>query len=377
MINENKEMKQEVKVKELGIFELRGLAREIGIPSPTTKKREELISLILEKFKDGIKIDAKEKRKGRPFKKLSSLDDIVSAVTTEKSSKEQVLSFENIMTFAQDMSSFWAEKDEKETVVIEAIVRKDKNMLKANDGEKWVFFNENDNNCEKLRQGDKVLIEASQIEQTNQYTANKILKINDIEPENYQLKEYKNCKEILSKDTIKIADLTLIVGRRNAKMIDKNLYENNRFENMLKYCKNNQIKMIVLGVNTSFEDQLLFENINFENFTTKYGTDDSINFNTVINAIAYAENLILTGQNVLFYVLDIMEIVRLADRCFVYKEEQALHAKNTMTILYKIMELGVCYEDGHSSTLLIGYSKFDKDDTFLKSEVLRISNIIE
>ena len=32
MMNENIENKQELRVKQLGVFELRGLAREIGIP---------------------------------------------------------------------------------------------------------------------------------------------------------------------------------------------------------------------------------------------------------------------------------------------------------------------------------------------------------
>ena len=34
---------KELLVRQLGVFELRGLARELGITSPTTKKRDELI----------------------------------------------------------------------------------------------------------------------------------------------------------------------------------------------------------------------------------------------------------------------------------------------------------------------------------------------
>ena len=377
MINEEKDIKQELKVKELGIFELRGLAREIGIPSPTTRKREELISLILEKFKSGIALDTQGKRKGRPFKKLASIDDIVNSMTTDKPSKDQVLTFENIMTFAQEMPTFLTEQNEEESVELEAIVRKDKDRFKANDGERWIFFKEDDENYKKLRQGDKVLVEATSMGQSNQYNANQILKINDVYAKDYIPKEYHSSKIVLSKEKLEIANITLAVGKRNAVMLKQDLYENDNFEKMVEFCQNNKIKMVVLGVNTSFEDQLLFENLDFENFTTKYGTDDSVNFNMIINAITHVDNLISNGENVLFCVLDIMEIIRLADRCFVYKEEKAQHAKNTMTILYKIMELGVAYQDGHNSTLLIGYNELDKDDASLKSEVLRISNIIE
>lgn len=377
MMNENIENKQELRVKQLGVFELRGLAREIGIPSPTTKKREELINLILEKFKSGIELDYKEKRKGRPFKKLSSIDHLVNSMT-DKPPKEQVLSFENIMTFAQEMPTFLTDTDKQEKTIIEAIVRRDKDKnYNANDGERWVLFDSNIDSYKKLRQGDKVLVEAVKLGQSNQYSCIDIIKINDINAEVYQPAKYKEYKEILSKEYMNMDGISLIKGRRNAIINEKDLCDDDRLENITKYCQDNKIKLVVLGINTSFEDQLIFENFAFEDFTSKYGTEDSINFNIVINAITYVNRLLERGENVLFYILDIMEIVRLADRCFAVTGENILHSKNTMTLVCKLMELGVNYQEGHSSTLLIGYNKLDKDDIFLKSEILRICNLVE
>ena len=44
MIGETNQSKRiELEVKRLGIFELRALAREVGVQSPTTKKREETL----------------------------------------------------------------------------------------------------------------------------------------------------------------------------------------------------------------------------------------------------------------------------------------------------------------------------------------------
>ena len=83
MINEkNDYVDREILVYDLGIFELRGLARKLGVPSPTTKKRDELISLILEKIKSGDVIDQTGKKKGRPFKSLSAIDEIYSSITS-------------------------------------------------------------------------------------------------------------------------------------------------------------------------------------------------------------------------------------------------------------------------------------------------------
>lgn len=376
MMNENNDIKQESKVKELGVFELRGLARELGISSPTTKKREELISLILEKLKSGFVLDSKERRKGRPFKKLSAIEDIVSYMTEEVQDREQPSTFESIVMFAQEVPNYATQSLDEETLNIEAIVRKDKHCYKANNREKWVLFKEDEVNYNKLRQGDKVQVEAKSTTQKNHYLANKILKINDIDADNYKPQEYQDLNEVISREVIKVGDISIDIGKRNAIKLKEDIYENDNFELLAKYCEKNNIKFVVLGINTSFEDQIMFQNIQFENFTTRYGTDNITNFNELINAITYTENLIMNGKDTILFILDIMEIIRLIDRYFDFKEEQIIRTNNTKIILYKIMELGRAYQDGHSSTLLIGYNELDKDDSILKSEVLRISKLI-
>lgn len=376
MMNENNDIKQESKVKELGVFELRGLARELGISSPTTKKREELISLILEKLKSGFVLDSKERRKGRPFKKLSAIEDIVSYMTEEVQDREQPSTFESIVMFAQEVPNYATQSLDEETLNIEAIVRKDKHCYKANNREKWILFKEDEVNYNKLRQGDKVQVEAKSTTQKNHYLASKILKINDIDADNYKPQEYQDLNEVISREVIKVGDISIAIGKRNAIKLKEDIYENDNFELLAKYCEKNNIKFVVLGINTSFEDQIMFQNIQFENFTTRYGTDNITNFNELINAITYTENLIMNGKDTILFILDIMEIIRLIDRYFDVKEEQIIRTNNTKIILYKIMELGRAYQDGHSSTLLIGYNELDKDDSILKSEVLRISKLI-
>ena len=376
MMNENNDIKQESKVKELGVFELRGLARELGISSPTTKKREELISLILEKLKSGFVLDSKERRKGRPFKKLSAIEDIVSYMTEEVQDREQPSTFESIVMFAQEVPNYATQSLDEKTLNIEAIVRKDKHCYKANNREKWVLFKEDEVNYNKLRQGDKVQVEAKSTTQKNHYLASKILKINDIDADNYKPQEYQDLNEVISREVIKVGDISIAIGKRNAIKLKEDIYENDNFELLAKYCEKNNIKFVVLGINTSFEDQIMFQNIQFENFTTRYGTDNITNFNELINAITYTENLIMNGKDTILFILDIMEIIRLIDRYFDFKEEQIIRTNNTKIILYKIMELGRTYQDGHSSTLLIGYNELDKDDSILKSEVLRISKLI-
>ena len=95
----------ELEVKKLGIFELRGLAREVGVPSPTTKKREELIDSILERISKGKLDEVVITKKGRPFKKLAVVDNILNAVATSDkfATQTKMVSFEDILSFAQVM----------------------------------------------------------------------------------------------------------------------------------------------------------------------------------------------------------------------------------------------------------------------------------
>ena len=45
-LNMSNDNLKDVLVRKLGIYELRGLARELGISSPTTKRRSELVDQI-------------------------------------------------------------------------------------------------------------------------------------------------------------------------------------------------------------------------------------------------------------------------------------------------------------------------------------------
>ena len=118
----------------------------------------------------------------------------------------------------------------------------------------------------------------------------------------------------------------------------------------------------------------MFKDCEFENFTTIYGTTNEINFNKVIDCINYVEQLNERGHKILFFILDILEVLRLLDRCFKCIEED--YNDKTKVVLKKIMELGRAYSDGSSTTLLIGYNELDKNNEIMVNEVLRVSKRI-
>ena len=76
--------------EELNIYELRQIARNIGVYSPTTLKRKDLIDKI-EKIKNGeLNPYIRKSKQGRPAKNLTNLTVDVNNLTTEK--KKEIIS---------------------------------------------------------------------------------------------------------------------------------------------------------------------------------------------------------------------------------------------------------------------------------------------
>ena len=91
-------------IKSLGIYELRAVARSFGIPSPTTKKREQLIELIIEQLKSGNKTETNlPTKQGRPYKKLLNIDSILNSIKNldYENQIKTIKSYEDVLEFHQ------------------------------------------------------------------------------------------------------------------------------------------------------------------------------------------------------------------------------------------------------------------------------------
>ena len=72
------------KLQELGIFEIRNLAREVGVYSPTTLKKQELIEKILRIMNGEDEPYIKKTKQGRPPKNLTSINNLVDVIVPSK-----------------------------------------------------------------------------------------------------------------------------------------------------------------------------------------------------------------------------------------------------------------------------------------------------
>ena len=385
MINEkNDHVEREILIYDLGIFELRGLARKLGVPSPTTKRRDELISLILEKIKSGNVITQTGKKKGRPFKTLSAIDEIYSSITTNSSDDEYYFqdynslqsNFNSQIVFRQDIDKKIYEEEQFSCV---GIVRENKDQLFFYDMEsdRPVYISSLLEYYMNLRVGDKVCVHAQEMNENSQLKAVEILTINDISVRDYRpyIKEEKDL--IISNQKFSIEQKEIYLGRRNLVQYNQDVYENeDELNSLIEKCKNDNKQLIVLGVNLSYEDMIMFKNYNLDKFVTGYGRRDAHNFALIIDAINYCDRLDELERDVVLYIIDIVEVVKALERFFLSGENKEDAKKNTHIILEKIMSLGKSYLDGNSVTLILGYNQLDKDEKILRADIMKVCKII-
>ena len=361
------EQQREVLVQRLGVFELRGLAREMGIPSPTTKKRDELISLILQSFEKGVTQEVKVQKRGRPYKKLNSLDEIVGSVIDDNKGE---LSYESVIAFAQEEAPILTVVGE--TLRLEGVSRvSGANVtIRLLNGNGTIFVGDI-YGAEKLENGDIVEVTAQRISDNNDYQALSISLINGQSAISYNRKDVELGEEVISNQVFACGKHQLTVGRRNAILLNEDLYENGNMQQINEYCNQNGIKLVVLGINTSYENQIMLKGLNIKyNFSTPYGTNSKVNLNKTIDGLNVATNLLVNGENVLVVVTDLGGLLLGLDENFDKAGEE--HSKETQLIAKKLLSLAAAYKSGIGLTLAMFYNEIDSNDKFLTTDLLRI-----
>lgn len=371
---------KEMFVKKLGIFELRALARELGVPSPTTKRRNELVSLILEKLQLGQGGQNSASKKGRPFKKLSSIDEILDYMADPSQEKEETTifpTFEELICFAQEKPNAMFVNDKKETLC--GVVRNSNSTLYFIDLEKGNKVFLTDEVCEKynLDKGDFLVCDCVGINTSNQFLVKEVLEINFVSAKDRKVDNVDLGRAVISEDRLAYGDKFLTVGRRNLVFYDKDIYEDDRFSRFASQCIEDGSRVVVIGSNISFENDILFKSIKgLVRFTSLYGESPQSAFDKVVDAITFVEKQISLGQKVVVFVCDVIEVIRSLDKYFAGSDICEDCYAQTLVILQKLLSLGRAYSSLASATLLISCREMDREDIILKNEIIKVCNII-
>lgn len=357
-------------INSLGIYELRGLARALGIKSPTTKLRNQLIDEILTALETGEVVEPRLTRKGRPFKQLVHLEDIVSFA------KDNNDGFDNIAILNQDVPQFTLKPASIEKMT--GVLKTDKKPayfidLKTHNK---VFINEQIMQSFNLQNYDLLCVEAYEINENKQFSASKLLSINNVSASRYEAKSQVNLAKVMPSKFLYLEKGEILLGGRNHIITSGPLFMNNTLKELLG-CLNSQNAInVFVGLNLCYEDRFyVFGCKNLINFTTDYLSNREVAQEMVEDALNFVQRMVSMGNNVNVVLYDAATIMTILNQN-IGEDKSAINVMEENQLFKKLFALAGAYENDLCVTIIATCDESDKEEAIIKQDVLKISNNI-
>ena len=371
-------------IENLGIYELRGVARALGVSSPTTKKRDFLIEAINNLLKEDNVEVVQNASKGRPFKKLESVDSILNflgdRVPGQPDFASSSVKYEDLVVFSQEIPvvKFFS-NDQKNKMGVLRIINKSAYFIDLLTNE-TVFLSQDVLRNNDLQNGDLIEGIANEINQ-NQYNLTEILKINGVSSDDYRCDLVPMRVKVVPSKIKDYGDISLLQGARNVFVFSSPLYMEKKSTGFLEKIDNAEENVVFLGLDLCFEDKMIIDSKKrILKFVTEYGKDNLVkNFEKILDAINYAERQKRLGCEITFVLYDIAKIIDALDQYFSksVSAQDGQYCHESTIILQKIVSLANAYQNGCDSTLLILCHEVDTPEVFIKNNILKTSRIIK
>ena len=364
----NADMQKKIEiVRSLGIYELRGLARVLGIKSPTTKVREQLIENILVTLVKGKPTEPQMSRKGRPYKKLAHLDNIVSMIANQPTTE---VSFETVSEFNQEMPVFSYKGEEVADVSgVLRLGQLSSYFIDLKNGH-HVFVSQDLVKTKHLETGDFIQGTAFKINDNNQYFVKEMFYVNDEAFKDYVYLEEQKIDQVLPSEFMHWDKFKILKGGRNIFVSDEPLYIDNSLKNILSCLESENAVKIFLGLDLCFEDETFVSSKKIIKFSTQYISSADDGFNRVLDIINMITRLANQGKNIILFIYDVGLVLSVIDQKFSSTEKNSLQSR---ILLKKLISLAEAKRDGSSTTLLATIRKDDAENQVLKNDLIRIS----
>ena len=334
-------------IESLGIYELRTLARKVGVQSPTTKKREELIALIKSQISSGESFEQKNK-KGRPPKNLSSTDEFFDKIVSENEKKE----FCSELVFRDSSDDKVIVSDASGTIEFED----DKFYIKNTAASRLFEFVElskdfvkNNNLCV----GDYIEAQSFGYENNSWGCAKKIYSINyDIKNKNLDINNIDIDKNLTIIKDIKQGERVLVCSPSNIR---------STFESYLPYLKQieNNYKILIIANNVTPEEYIALTRSNsYIKFVTRFDDKTKKQENNIIKATNHIKQLLKYGENVFVIVYNIDDIISNINLLYMGYDKPSVES---IEIIKKLLSLGKNIVGEASATICATYNKNNED----------------
>lgn len=364
-------MKQidEIAMRNASIFELRNVARDVGVRSPTIYKKEELITKIMKIMKGEVKPELPKTRQGRPPKAGNKIyvnaDNSFAFNGFEEKKCEEKYDVKGFLdgkqlTLADDGVMFG--KFKTEYFEGSGFLKMDKNgygfLFKkgyvAEPKDAIHVPNIFIKNC-NLREGDFVECTCRKMDTQNV----KLLTNVENEKEFKDRKSFNDLKNIETKNEVSFdAPLNIKTkeGARNVILV--NNFKNNKkllssFENLSK-----EYSIFHLSLDALPED-LPFK---FDTFYTFAGDSEKKNIFTIELFIERVKRMVEDGKRVIIFVNELMKIVKYQNY---HNCNSMFDVKNkSFELCLQIMRLASCYENGGSVTIFSLLKKNEMNECY-------------
>lgn len=369
-------MSKDIKIEylqKLGVYELRELARKLGVPSPTTKTRSVLEQDILKYSKDEVKVTAS--RKGRPPKSIKS------------ESIEQVLDVFIPKNYCEIISV--PEKKQEEDDPAYCTFRCESNYKSiiahfvagyvriTNEG-KWYMRGNGDAEMVAtipqrfvdryfLKVGDLIDVEIRAYEGDQIYQVVDVTSVNNQSSDIYQNAKIENGEVVISDNNIE--ELGIVEGGRLLFVANT---VRDSIEKLMPICISlkDRFCVVVLMPNISVYHSLLLRKGFKGDFIFSLSEDHpAVVFETIDNAKNRVDVLLKQGQKVLLVAFDIdylkssMEdyLSILADSRSIKEEIEA------EKFCMKLLNCARCLESGASVTVVTSCTETEQQTNFVKN----------
>lgn len=376
-------------LEKLGIFELRNFAREIGVHSPTTLKKNELVEKVM-RIVNGIDEPCEITKQGRPPKSINSIGDFMNVFIPQKlyeNKKEKINQTYAVLNDNEiDYSSTEIGSNEFNFAgFIQVQADRSyslcfKDVFTEEIG-KVIFISKIQTNFYQLKTGDYVTGKYIKIDDNNPLMLKEIYSINEtpFTPNKAEVEDFYNKKAILPNEKIKMklykeddeifGDIDLFTplarGQRVLLKSKNNTLFNYKLLHRISSGENN-LKGLAILIDESPENYYeISSNLNFTIISNNYnqGGDFDLELEAKVNHLL---RLVENGNDVVLFLNDINKFVNFIQQKNILlkksKDESQILAEEK---LKNLILLGRNFEKGSLTVVTsVDFNNYTFDNIF-------------
>ena len=368
----------------LGIYELRALARVFGDNSPTTLKRNDHISIIMNKIIAGDDLKPIPLRQGRPYKELSNIEGILTELS-QITGKEYSLNAINTRSASSPKTVTFKQMEENiikqklNPVEIKGILwdRNDKEFYIHTPDDKLVLVRKDVDS--RLKAFDYVVGTAIMMNDNNEYILDAITSINYQNVESYVDYAVSYAQDVTPTQKIDVEGNNILLGSRYVLKTPNFIEDLDKTKNLVKILKKHGIITIGIIPNVMPEQELTVQEIGFNKvFSIAYNRKASL-IDEIFSLFMYhIGRLQQLGKNIAIFVEDIVTLSNAIDYTFKNNPKSFMgHTEFAVETIKKMMMLAKASADGKSTTLFVTFDQPDMFDQMYVSSVYKVSKKID